>query len=279
MSKIILVTGASSGLGAATAQALAEAGHITYAGMDAASGNAPIAAESDRAAGHHRPRQPRPIALDVADQRSVSAAVTEITAEAGWIDCVVHTMGPVPRGPIESFTPYQLAQIYDANVLSTQRVNRAVLPQMRERQDGLLVWVASGGGRTDEAPYLALHSEGVAVIGHLAASYAKELAGFGVEATAVVAGLVVPATGRRLRLVRPDDLDAAQAYEGRYPGLVDRVDAHLADQAVTAARLARTAQAVAAVVDSPKGTRPSRVTAGAPGDRPPGTGDGGQADG
>ncbi|WP_179279949.1 SDR family NAD(P)-dependent oxidoreductase [Actinacidiphila glaucinigra] len=274
MSKIILVTGASSGLGAATAQALAEAGHLTYAGMDAASGNAPIAAESDRAAGRHRPR-PRPIAMDVADQRSVSAAVTEITAEAGRIDCVVHTMGPVPRGPIESFTPYQLAQIYDANVLSTQRVNRAVLPQMRERQDGLLVWVASGGGPTDEAPYLALHFEGVAVIGHLAASYAKELAGFGVEATAVVAGLVVPAAGRRLRLVRPDDLDAAQAYEGRYPGLVDRVDAHLADQAVTAARLARTAQAVAAVVDSPKGTRPSRVTAVAPGDRPPGTGDGG----
>ncbi|MEU4093449.1 SDR family NAD(P)-dependent oxidoreductase [Streptomyces sp. NPDC026673] len=265
MSKIILVTGASSGLGAATAQALAEAGHIIYAGMGATSGRPPIAAEPDRATGH-RGARPRPIDLDVADQRSVRAAVTDITAEAGRIDCVVHTMGPVPRGPIESFTPYQLAQIYDANVLSTQRVNRAVLPQMRERRDGLLVWVASGGGPAGEAPYLALHSEGVAAIGHLAASYAKELAGFGVEATAVVADLIVSATGRRLRLVRPDDLDAAQAYEGRYPGLVERVDAHLADQAVTAARLARTAQAVAAVVDSPKGTRPPRVTAGAPGD-------------
>ncbi|WP_405771375.1 SDR family NAD(P)-dependent oxidoreductase [Actinacidiphila glaucinigra] len=272
MSKIILVTGASSGLGAATAHALAEAGHITYAGMGAASGHPPIASEPDWAAGHLGAR-PRPIALDVADQRAVSAAVTDITAEAGRIDCVVHTMGSVPRGPIESFTPYQLAQIYDANVLSTQRVNRAVLPQMRERQDGLLVWVAYGGGPADEAPYLALHSEGVAVIGHLAASYARELAGFGVEATVVVAGLTVPETGRRLRLVLPDDLGTARAYEGRYPGLVDRVDAHLADQAATAARLARAAQAVAAVVDSPKGTRPPRVTAGAPGDRLPGTGD------
>lgn len=274
MSKIILVTGASSDLGAATAQTLAEAGHIAYAGMGAASDRRPIAAEPDGDAGRQRAR-PRPIALDVADQRSVNAAVNGITAEAGRIDCVVHTMGPVPRGPVESFTPYQLAQIYDANVLSTQRVNRAVLPQMRERQDGLLVWVVSIGDPAAEAPYLALHSESVAVIDHLAASYAKELAGFGVEATVVMAGLIVPETGRRLQLVRPDDLGTAQAYEGRHPGLVDRVDAHLAGRTVTAARLARTAQAVAAVVDSPKGARPPRVTAGAPGDRLPGTGDGG----
>ncbi|MGI5250227.1 SDR family NAD(P)-dependent oxidoreductase [Actinacidiphila glaucinigra] len=269
MSKIILVTGASSGLGAATAQALAEAGHIAYAGVCAASGRRPIATEPDGDAGRQGAR-PRPIALDVADQRSVSAAVTGITAQAGRIDCVVHTMGPVPRGPVESFTPYQLAQIYDANVLSTQRVNRAVLPQMRERRDGLLVWVVSHADPADEAPYLALHSESVAVIDHLAASYAKELAGFGVEATVVVAGLTVPETGRRLRLVLPDDLGTAQAYEGRYPGLVDRVDAHLAARAVTAARPGRTARAVAAVVDSPKGARPPRVTAGEPAGRPPG---------
>ncbi|MFJ5213118.1 SDR family NAD(P)-dependent oxidoreductase [Streptomyces sp. NPDC088354] len=274
MPKIILVTGASSGLGAATAQALAEAGHIAYAGTGAASGRPPVAFAPDGDPGLQVAR-PRPIALDVADQRSVNAAVTAITAEAGRIDCVVHTMGPVPRGPVESFTPYQLAQIYDANVLSTQRVNRAVLPQMRERRDGLLVWVVSRGDLADEAPFLALHSESVAVIDHLAASYAKELAGFGVEATVVVAGLSVPETGRRLRLVLPDDLGTAQAYEGRYPGLVDRVDAHLAGQAVTAARLAGAAQAVAGLVESPKGARPPRVTAGAPGDRLPGTGDDG----
>ncbi|MFJ4847317.1 SDR family NAD(P)-dependent oxidoreductase [Streptomyces sp. NPDC088733] len=265
MSKIILVTGASGGLGAATAQALADAGHIAYAGVEAASGRPSLAAlapEPDGNAGRQGAR-PRPIALDVADQRSVSAAVTGITAEAGRIDCVVHTMGPVPRGPVESFTPYQLAQIYDANVLSTQRVNRAVLPQMRERQDGLLVWVVSHADPADEAPFLALHSESVAVIDHLAASYAKELAGFGVEAAVVVAALIAPEPGgRRPRLVLPDDLGTAQAYEGRYPGLVDSVDVHLAGQAVTAARLARTARAVAAVVDSPKGARPPRVTAG-----------------
>jgi NAD(P)-dependent dehydrogenase (short-subunit alcohol dehydrogenase family) len=267
MSKIVLITGASSGLGAATAQALAGAGHTAYAGIGPASGRPPGGiAELD---GYARTQGAlRPLALDIADQRSVSAAVRDITAEAGRIDVVIHTMGPVPRGPVESFTPYQLAQIYDAHVLSTQRVNRAVLPQMRERQDGLLVWVVPSGHRADAAPYLALHSEAVTVIDHLAASYAKELTGFGIETSIVVSGSLMPYTCRHLRLVYPDDTKTAEAYEGRYPGLVDRVDVTLAEQAGTHADVARTAEAIAAMVDGPKGSRPLRVTAGPPGDGP-----------
>jgi NAD(P)-dependent dehydrogenase (short-subunit alcohol dehydrogenase family) len=273
MSKIVLITGASSGLGAATAQALAGAGHTAYAGIGPASGRPPGGiAELD---GYARTQGAlRPLALDIADQRSVSAAVRDITAEAGRIDVVIHTMGPVPRGPVESFTPYQLAQIYDAHVLSTQRVNRAVLPQMRERQDGLLVWVVPSGHRADAAPYLALHSEAVTVIDHLAASYAKELTGFGIETSIVVSGSLMPDTGQHLRLVYPDDTETAEAYEGRYPGLVDRVDVTLAEQAGTDADVAQTARAIAAVVDGPKGSRPLRVAAGSPGDGP-GTGSAG----
>ncbi|MFC7386955.1 SDR family NAD(P)-dependent oxidoreductase [Sphaerisporangium rhizosphaerae] len=273
MSKIVLVTGASSGLGAATAQALAGAGHTAYAGIGPASGRPPEdIAELD---GYARAQGAlRPVALDIADQRSVSAAVRDITAEAGRIDVVIHTMGPVPRGPVESFTPYQLAQIYDAHVLSTQRVNRAVLPQMRERRDGLLVWVVSSGHRADAAPYLALHSEAVTLIDHLAASYAKELTGFGIETSIVVSGSLMPDTGRHLRLVYPDDAETAEAYEGRYPGLVDRVDVTLAERAGTDADVAQTAKAIAAVVDGPKGGRPLRVAAGPPGDGP-GTGSAG----
>jgi NAD(P)-dependent dehydrogenase (short-subunit alcohol dehydrogenase family) len=54
----------------------------------------------------------RPFELDFADQRSVSAAIGDVTAEAGHIDVVIHIMESAPRGPVESFTPYQLAQIY-----------------------------------------------------------------------------------------------------------------------------------------------------------------------
>lgn len=256
MSKVILVAGASGGLGAATARELADVGHIAYAGMARSADWPPDVGELDGYARAPGPRL-RPIALDLADQRSVSAAVQAITAEAGRIDVVIHTTGAVPRGPIESFTPYQLAQIYDAQVLSTQRVNRAVLPQMRERRSGLLVWVVARGHLSDAAPYLALYAEAVMTVDHLAASYARELAGFGIQTTIVVSGSLASGT----RIVHPDDVETAHAYESCYPGLVESVDATLAERAVTDADVVRTARAVAAVVDSPEGGRPLRVTA------------------
>ena len=246
MSRIVLVADASSDLGAATARALADAGHTVYAGI------APAAARSAEHKGHP---QLRAIALDLADQRSVSVAVEEILTETGRIDAVVHATGPVPRGPVESFTPYQLAQIYDAHVLSTQRVNRSVLPQMRERRDGLLVWVVPR--QHDTAAYLALHIEAITMIDHLVAGYARELAGFGIETT-----IVSPGTNPWLRTVFPDDTATVQAYEDRYPGLVDHVDATLAAPAFTDADLASTAESIAAVVSSPKGSRPRRITGG-----------------
>jgi NAD(P)-dependent dehydrogenase (short-subunit alcohol dehydrogenase family) len=253
MPQIVLVTGSSSDLGAATANALVDSGHTVYAGIGPAVVN-PAGRLAEPSHGGLRP-----ISLDVADQRSVSTAVGAILAEDGRIDAVVHPVGPVPCGPLESFTPYQLAQIYDAHVLSTQRVNRAVLPQMRERQDGLLVWMVPANHDAEGAPYLALHSEVVTMIDHLAESYAQELAGFGVETTIVAPGFLVPETGPRVRPVRPDDAKTVEAYEGRYPGLVHRVDSTLAEHALTGAEIVLAAHTIAAVVGSPKGTRPLRI--------------------
>ncbi|QUQ68847.1 SDR family NAD(P)-dependent oxidoreductase [Kutzneria sp. CA-103260] len=256
MSQIVLVTGASSEIGAATASALAGSGHIAYAGIDPA-----VVHPTEP---NVRGPRLRLISLDVADQRSVSTAVSDILKEAGRIDAVVHAVGPVPLGPLESFTPYQLAQIYDAHVLTTQRVNRSVLPQMRDRQEGLLVWLVPMNHKAAGTPYLALHSEAVTMIDHLAASYARELTEFGVETTIVLPDFLVPETGPRVRTVHPDDAETVQAYEGRYPGLVRRVDSKLAGQALTGTDVARTAQAIAALVDSPKGTRPLRIAPGRP---------------
>lgn len=262
MSKIVLVTGASYELGAATALALADAGHIAYAGMGPVAGRlhgGPAPGEQHALTESARLRL---LTLDLADQRSVSAAVRDVTAESGRIDAVIHMVGPVPRGPVESFTPYQLAQIYDAHVLSAQRVNRAVLPQMRERHDGLVVWVVPGRHHADATPYLALHSEGVTVTTHLAASYARELARFGVEVTTVVSGSFTADGSHLSGLVYPDDTETAAAYDGWNPGPVDSVDAVSAQRAVTDRDIARTAEAITVVVNSAKGSRPLRVTPG-----------------
>src|SRR5687767_6382907 len=124
MSKIILVTGASSGFGRLTAEALAEAGHTVYASMRETTGrNTPEVAKI-AAFSKENGVDLRSIELDVLSQDSVDGAIARIIADHGRIDVVMHNAGHMVFGPAEAFTPEQLAQLYDVNVLSTQRVNR-----------------------------------------------------------------------------------------------------------------------------------------------------------
>ncbi len=81
----------------------------------------------------------RTIELDVQVGASVEAAIGGIVREHGKLDVLVHNAGHMAWGPLEGFTPDQLAEIYDINVLGTQRVNRAALPHMRQAKSGLLV--------------------------------------------------------------------------------------------------------------------------------------------
>lgn len=75
------------------------------------------------------------------------ATCLRLLAEAGHLDIVIHNAGHMVFGPAEAFTPEQLAELYDVNVLSTQRINRAVLPILRKQGRGLVVWVGSSSTR------------------------------------------------------------------------------------------------------------------------------------
>src|SRR5690606_29193830 len=125
--KIVLITGSSSGFGRMTAEALGAAGHVVYASMrDLAGSNAKAAAElaAVRAAGI------RPPGLDDHAAASVDAAIEAVIRDSGRIVVLVHNAGHLVFGPAEAFTPEQYAELYDVNVIGTQRVNRAALPPM-----------------------------------------------------------------------------------------------------------------------------------------------------
>jgi NAD(P)-dependent dehydrogenase (short-subunit alcohol dehydrogenase family) len=102
MSRIILITGASSGFGRLTTEALGRAGHAAYASMrDVAGRNAKNAAELSALAG----TDIRPIELDVQSEASANAVVEKIIAECGRIDVLIHNAGHMMFGPAEAFTP------------------------------------------------------------------------------------------------------------------------------------------------------------------------------
>ena len=139
MKHVIVVTGASSGFGALAARALADAGHTVYASMRETTGrNADQVKAVEEYATAHKVEL-RAIELDVASQESADSAIRK------WSR--VWTAGP------KTICPEQFAELYDVNVLSTQRVNRAALPQLRKQGRGLLVWVSSSSVAGGTPPY------------------------------------------------------------------------------------------------------------------------------
>jgi NAD(P)-dependent dehydrogenase (short-subunit alcohol dehydrogenase family) len=255
----VLVTGASSGFGALTVRALADSGHVVYAGMRHLDARNRKAAADARAyaAGHDVVL--RPIELDVVDQESVDRAVAAIVEETGGIDVLVHNAGHMVLGPTEAFTPEQLAQVYDTNVLSTQRVNRAVLPHMRARRDGLVVWIGSSSTRGGTPPYLAPYFAAKAGMDSLAVSYAAELARFGVDTAIVVPGSFTVGTNHFANAGHASDSEVVAAYETEYAGLMGQVAERLAALAPADQDPTEVARAVVNLVRTPKGRRPFRV--------------------
>ena len=259
MKSVILITGASSGFGALTARALADAGHTVYASMRETLGrNAPQVAQVQQYADQHQVDL-RSVELDVASSTSVEAGVAKIIADCGRLDVIIHNAGHMSFGPAEAFTPEQYAQLYDINVLSTQRVNRAALPQLRKQGRGLVLWVSSSSARGGTPPYLAPYFAAKAAMDSLAVSYASELARWGVETSIIVPGAFTKGTNHFVHSGSPaDQARAAEYNKGPYAGVPDQALKGLAALEPADADVGDVADAIVEIVDMPSGTRPFR---------------------
>jgi NAD(P)-dependent dehydrogenase (short-subunit alcohol dehydrogenase family) len=134
----VLVTGASSGIGRATAERLERAGWTVWAGVrDLADGSAVADGHSARL---------RPLELDVADEDSIATAFAEIERQGG-IDAVVNNAGIGVAGPLELLTSEELREQLEVNVVGQLAVTRAALPLLRRADDPRIVFVGSIGGR------------------------------------------------------------------------------------------------------------------------------------
>ena len=131
--KVILVTGASSGLGLSMAGSLAAGGHRVFG-----TSRTPRAAASDAF---------RTLTLDVTRDDSVAACVAEVMRSAGRIDAVINNAGIGIAGAIEDTSPAEAQAQFETNFFGTHRVCRAVLPHLRAQRAGLIINVSSLAGR------------------------------------------------------------------------------------------------------------------------------------
>ncbi|WP_137875196.1 oxidoreductase [Rhodococcus sp. Q] len=131
-----LVTGASSGIGEATARALAARGHIVYAAARRTDRLQELAADGIR-----------PLGMDVTDDESVRAGVERIITETGRIDVLVNNAGYGSYGAIEDVPLDEARRQFEVNVFGAARLTQLVLPHMRSRRSGTIVNISSMGGK------------------------------------------------------------------------------------------------------------------------------------
>jgi short-subunit dehydrogenase len=134
--KVALVTGASSGIGAATAGKLAGLGYTVYGAARRVDRMSQL-----RAAGVHV------LAMDVTDAESAQAGVKQLLAETGRIDVLVNNAGYGSYGAIEDVPTAEATAQFDVNVFGAARLIQLVLPQMRARHSGRIINISSMGGK------------------------------------------------------------------------------------------------------------------------------------
>jgi len=141
MSKVILITGASTGIGLETAVQLAEQGHRVYASMRNLSKRTLLDQEVDR-----RQVKLRVLQLDVQDEKSIAACISEIISAEQKIDVLINNAGAGFIKPMEQASMEEIQQVMDVNFYGPIRCSKAVMPHMRIQKSGHIINVSSVGG-------------------------------------------------------------------------------------------------------------------------------------
>ncbi|MDH2310857.1 oxidoreductase [Methylobacterium brachiatum] len=201
--KTAIVTGAASGIGLSTAQALAAAGYRVFG--------------TSRKAAPDMGGGTRMLVCDVTDEASVADMVETVFGETGRVDLLVNNAGFGISGPAEETSVAQAQAMFDVNLFGVIRTTQAVLPLMRAQKGGRIVNVSSVQGFIP-APFMALYGASKHAVEGYSESLDHEVRGKGIRVV-----LVEPAftkTAFDQNLVQPDkslDIYAAdRARRGRF---------------------------------------------------------------
>jgi NAD(P)-dependent dehydrogenase (short-subunit alcohol dehydrogenase family) len=199
-SRAVLVTGCSSGIGAATAAHLVDAGWTVYATARRAETLTELAAKGCRT-----------LALDVTDEASRRAAVEAVEQAEGAVGVLVNNAGYSQSGAVESVSDERVRAQFDTNVFGVLAMCRLVLPKMREQRWGKIVNVSSMGGRFT-FPGGGIYHASKHAVEALSDALRFEVKGFGIDVVIVEPGIIRTSFGETA--VR--EIDASTQDSGPY---------------------------------------------------------------
>ena len=196
MKQVILITGASSGFGRATALALVAEGHIVY-------GTSRKVTPSNSLEGVMM------LDMDISKRETIDKAVAQIISEQGHIDVLINNAGVGTGGALELTTDEEYDLTFNTNVRGLINMCRAVVPFMRKQSSGKIINISSIAGILG-IPYQGLYSGSKFAIEGLSEAYALELKKFGIKICLVEPGDF--ATGFTASRVKSQQTIIDQAY-------------------------------------------------------------------
>lgn len=176
--QVVLVTGASKGIGKAVCEKLAEKGHIVYATMRSPDKFPGFVNSSIRIK-----------ALDVTCEEQLKKVVEEVIAEQKKIDVLVNNAGVLSISPCETFTLTEAKDQFNINFFGAFSMMQAVLPKMREQKSGKIINITSTSG-FDPAIGLDIYAASKSALETLSESMASYLSHFGVHISLIQPGPV-----------------------------------------------------------------------------------------
>ncbi len=225
----ILITGASSGIGLATAHAFAARGWRVAATMRRPADVGELTTIADLTV----------LPLDVTEPASVTEAVGRVVAEFGRIDAVVNNAGFAVDGVFEAMDDEVVRRQFETNVLGLVRVTREVIPVMRRQGSGTIVQLSSIGGRACFPLYSIYHATKWAVEG-FSESLALELRPFGIRMRIIEPGAIrTDFYGRSRQPVVPPADGSYDAFVARCEAISLAAGGQGAEPAVVAATILR----------------------------------------
>lgn len=256
--KVVLITGTSSGFGYLAAKTLAEKGYRVYASMRQIEGkNAKSAGELSSAS-----ENIHVVDLDVTNQASVDGAIATLLAAEHRLDVLINNAGTLHAGVTEAFSIDQLQKQMDVNYFGVARMFKAVLPQMRKQQSGLIITVTSIAGRL-VFPSLHTYNSTKFAAEALGEGYRYELSQFGIDSVLLEPGPFK--TSLIGHTVWPEDEQVLQGY-GEFANLPKQVlegfDSFMEENQAGDANPQGVVDDMVRLIETPFGSRPTRTVSG-----------------
>jgi short-subunit dehydrogenase len=174
MSKVIFITGGSSGIGRAIGEFLTDKGFVVYG----------TSRNPDR---FSEDLKFQLLKMDVGDAKSVRTAISEVIQKENRLDVVINNAGVGITGPIEETPDSEIHKAFDTNVYGPIRVIKAALPQMRSQSSGLIINITSIAGYMG-LPYRGIYSATKSALEITTEAIRMEVRQFGIEMTNVAPG-------------------------------------------------------------------------------------------